>query len=181
MSILHVTSVEVLDGRKLSLTFNDGSSGTADLEVLREHPYLRPVIEDDELFRRAHVDHGTVVWNDEYDIAAEYLHALANGLEPPRSLEDVTVNQVTVSMRQVRAASGKTQVEVAESMELSQADVSRLEARTDTKLSTLERYVRALGGELEVIVRLGRRTFRLGLGEQPRRPTRRSRAKKRAA
>ena len=35
---------------------------------------------------------------------------------------------------------------------MDQGDVSRLEQREDAKLSTLKRYVRALGGQLEWVV-----------------------------
>jgi len=66
-------------------------------------------------------------------------------------------------MRELRAIAGKTQVEVAEAMGVAQAEVSRLEGRTDSKLSTIERYVEALGGEFEVVARFGDRTLRLHL------------------
>jgi predicted transcriptional regulator len=57
-----------------------------------------------------------------------------------------------MSLRAMREAVGKTQVDVAGVAEMAQGDVSRLEQREDVKVSTLRRYVRALGGELELVV-----------------------------
>ncbi len=67
-------------------------------------------------------------------------------------------------LRAMREAVGTTQVDVARLAEMDQGDVSRLEQRGDVKLSTLRRYVRALGGELELVVvlRTGHR-FRVDL------------------
>ncbi len=53
-----------------------------------------------------------------------------------------------MSLREAREASGKTQVDVSEATEMSQAEVSRLEHRGDFLVSTVRRYVEALGGEL---------------------------------
>jgi hypothetical protein len=38
-------------------------------------------------------------------------------------------------------------------MRTSQSEVSKLEQRTDTYVSTLRSYVRALGGELDIVAR----------------------------
>jgi transcriptional regulator with XRE-family HTH domain len=61
-------------------------------------------------------------------------------------------------MRTVREAAGKTQIEVAETSRMDQADVSRLERRedfADCQVSTLQRYVAALGGQLELVAAFG--------------------------
>jgi hypothetical protein len=63
--------------------------------------------------------------------------------------------RITVPLSDVRTASGKTQVAIAEASNMQQADVSRLERRTnydDVLIGTLRRYARALGGELELAV-----------------------------
>jgi hypothetical protein len=49
----------------------------------------------------------------------------------------------------------KTQVQLAKAAKMSQPDVSAAEKRADHLVSTLRRYVRALGGELEVNARFG--------------------------
>jgi DNA-directed RNA polymerase specialized sigma subunit len=61
----------------------------------------------------------------------------------------------------VRELAGKTQVEVAAEGEMSQSEVSRLERRSDFRLSTLRKYVEALGGELEISAVLGDKRVRL--------------------
>jgi transcriptional regulator with XRE-family HTH domain len=61
-------------------------------------------------------------------------------------------------MRTVREAAGKTQIDVAETSRMDQADVSRLEGREDfddCQVSTLQRYVAALGGQLELVAAFG--------------------------
>jgi hypothetical protein len=57
-----------------------------------------------------------------------------------------------LDLRSVREAIGKTQEDIARASEMDQGDVSRLEQRDDVKVSTLRRYVRALGAELELVV-----------------------------
>ena len=56
-------------------------------------------------------------------------------------------------LRELREAVSKTQKEVAAAAGMKQGDVSRLERRGDAHLSTLARYVEALGGELELVAR----------------------------
>jgi len=51
------------------------------------------------------------------------------------------------ALRQARALS---QQELAEVLGLNQATVSKLERRTDMYLSSLRRFVEAMGGELEI-------------------------------
>jgi predicted transcriptional regulator len=55
-----------------------------------------------------------------------------------------------LNLRALREAAGKTQAQVAELVEMDQAEVSRIERRDDHRLSTLRRYVNALGGDIEV-------------------------------
>ncbi len=56
-----------------------------------------------------------------------------------------------LTLRELRALAGKTQVETAKLAEMTQSELSRAERRDDHLLSTLRRYVEALGGELEVV------------------------------
>jgi DNA-binding XRE family transcriptional regulator len=52
-----------------------------------------------------------------------------------------------------RARAGLTQAEVAARMGISQSDVSKIERRSDLRLSTLRAYARAIGARLSVGVR----------------------------
>lgn len=162
MRLIKVISVKALDGYKLDLAFNDGTRGVAALEGDLVGPLGS--LRDPEVWRMAHVRRGVVAWGEEYDLAPEFLYARAHQLDPPSAGEDVEANQLTVTMRELRAFAGRSQVEVAAAMGVAQTEVSRLEGRADTKLSTIERYVRALGGEVEVVARFGDRSLRLHIG-----------------
>lgn len=56
-----------------------------------------------------------------------------------------------LSLRDLRKALQKTQVEIAKMLDIGQEGVSRLEKRTDMLLSTLNGYVTAMGGELNLV------------------------------
>lgn len=53
----------------------------------------------------------------------------------------------------LRKARELTQVTMAELLETSQGEVSKIEHRADMYVSTLRRYVEAMGGELEIVAR----------------------------
>jgi predicted transcriptional regulator len=57
-----------------------------------------------------------------------------------------------LDLRALREGVGRTQAQIARAAAMDQGDVSRLEQREDAKLSTLRRYVRALDGQLELVV-----------------------------
>jgi DNA-binding XRE family transcriptional regulator len=60
-----------------------------------------------------------------------------------------------LELQELREKQQMTQKQVAEAMGVKQPTVNRIEARGgDIKLSTLKRYVEALGGSLEIAVRL---------------------------
>jgi transcriptional regulator with XRE-family HTH domain len=66
------------------------------------------------------------------------------------------VNEVE-SLKELRRLSTKSQAKIAKSLKISQPAVSKIEKQTDMYLSTLRSYVEAIGGELDVIVRLPNR------------------------
>jgi predicted transcriptional regulator len=70
-----------------------------------------------------------------------------------RARVDAAVRRELIAMelRELRQEAGKTQAEVAEIAEMTQAELSKFERRDDHLLSTLRRYVTALGGQLEVV------------------------------
>jgi predicted transcriptional regulator len=65
------------------------------------------------------------------------------------------------TLQALRKAYRFSQVKIAQEMGLEQSAVSRLESQDDMLLSTLRRYIEALGGELELIARFGKTTVRL--------------------
>ena len=58
----------------------------------------------------------------------------------------------SVTLKDVREAVRRTQAEVAAAMGTSQDRVSKFEQNQDALVSTLRRHVRALGGELKLMV-----------------------------
>jgi len=146
--ITHVMSLRYAGGHKLELGFNDGTSGTADLE--QDLTGQLAPLRDQKLFSQAYLDLDTVCWPGEFDLAPEYLYARAHGLKLPESFEQVAENQEIVSLRRLRQELGITQAQLAEVVEMSQGDVSKMEAREDHRLSTLRRVVQGLGLELKV-------------------------------
>ncbi len=57
-----------------------------------------------------------------------------------------------VTLREVREAVKRTQVEIAAATGTTQDRVSKLEHSGDARVSTLRRHIRALGGELRLMV-----------------------------
>jgi DNA-binding XRE family transcriptional regulator len=58
--------------------------------------------------------------------------------------------QLEIALSELREMRGVSQTAVADILETSRPNVSRIEKETDVRLSTLERYVEALGGQLEI-------------------------------
>ncbi len=56
-----------------------------------------------------------------------------------------------MDLRALREAVGLTQDELAQRIAMTQSQLSKLERREDHRLSTLSRYVTALGGQLEIV------------------------------
>jgi hypothetical protein len=69
------------------------------------------------------------------------------------------VEQLT--LQELRRVLAMTQVDVARTAEMTQSELSRLESRGDHRISTLRRYIEALGGQLEVAAIFGGRRVKL--------------------
>ena len=69
-----------------------------------------------------------------------------------------------INMRRLREELGATQVEAAEKAAMTQPELSRLERGSDFRLSTIRKYVNAMGGDLEIVaVVKGKRIPLLGV------------------
>jgi transcriptional regulator with XRE-family HTH domain len=82
----------------------------------------------------------------------------AKKLSPDQLKEiDKAVDQELLEMdlRALREAVGLTQEELARKVVVTQSQLSKLERREDHRISTLRRYVEALGGRLEVSAIVG--------------------------
>ena len=54
-------------------------------------------------------------------------------------------------LHELRQAKALSQVKLAESLQVNQAAISKMEHRTDMYISTLRDYIRAMGGDLEIV------------------------------
>ena len=67
-----------------------------------------------------------------------------------------------MELRKLREAFALTQEKVAEAMHVGQETISRIEGqRKDLRLSTLRKYIAALGGDLELVARFPDRAVTL--------------------
>ncbi len=64
-------------------------------------------------------------------------------------------------LSETRQSMGLSQSEVARALGIKQPSLSKLEKQTDMQISTLDRLVNALGGELEVVAKFPRGAVRL--------------------
>lgn len=72
-----------------------------------------------------------------------------------------------LTLQDLRKAQALTQQRVGELLDMPQSGVSRLEKRSDMLLSTLQEYIRAMGGELKLVAEFPDRTpvVLTGIGE----------------
>jgi transcriptional regulator with XRE-family HTH domain len=81
------------------------------------------------------------------------------------------LRQEVEGLRELREIAGKAQLDVAAALHIKQPSVSKIEKQTDMYLSTLRSYIEAIGGELELTVKLPKRPalkiFHLGDATAP--------------
>lgn len=77
------------------------------------------------------------------------------------------------TLKDLRLAAERTQVQMAAALGVGQDTISRLEKRSDMLLSTLRQYVESMGGSLELVARFSNRPpvviEHLGGGSKPHR------------
>jgi hypothetical protein len=157
--VIRVKLVEHDGDFRLRLKFSDGTGGLADLAKLVAKKPLSAVR---KCFAKATVVDGAVEWPNGEDIATETLYALAHGLPRPQSLDDVVLQQELVALKEVRRKAGMTILNVSDSAKMDAGEISRFERRDDHKVSTLRKYVEALGGQLEIYVVMSGQRTRIG-------------------
>jgi transcriptional regulator with XRE-family HTH domain len=72
--------------------------------------------------------------------------------ERRRALEERTARTLR-RLAEIRKARGFTQATLADAMGAPQSQIAQLEHQTDVYLSTLRRFVEAMGGELDLVAR----------------------------
>ena len=103
---------------------------------------------------------------------------------PPKRREKVERRAAELAtLKDLRQAVKRTQRELASSLGVGQDTVSRLEQRNDMLISTLKRYVEAMGGQLDLVARFPNRPpvmiDRIAEPAKGRRPARRKSARRR--
>ena len=73
---------------------------------------------------------------------------------------------VALALAELRQQAEKTQTELAEVLGVTQTNISRIERANDLYVSTLKKYVEALGGRLELRAVFPNGTAELGLGTE---------------
>jgi hypothetical protein len=75
-----VTDARHLGGHRLWVRFSDASEGEFDLAdlVLKDERPIVAALRDPTVFAAMRVDRETVVWDNGFDLAPEYLHERAN-------------------------------------------------------------------------------------------------------
>jgi len=68
-----------------------------------------------------------------------------------RAKEKTRMMLEAMPLQELRQARALSQDEIAKALGIKQAAVSKLERRTDMYLSTLRKFVEALGGRLEIV------------------------------
>jgi predicted XRE-type DNA-binding protein len=69
--------------------------------------------------------------------------------------------QAEMDLAQLRAARKLSQAALGEILHVEQPAVAKLEKRTDMYVSTLRRFIEAMGGELEITARFADHTVRI--------------------
>src|SRR3989339_1135725 len=82
---------------------------------------------------------------------------LLAGLPAKRRAKIAKRAEELATLKDLRQAVKRTQDDLAARLGVGQDTVSRIERRSDMLLSTLRRYVRAMGGELDLVARFPNR------------------------
>lgn len=99
---------------------------------------------------------------------AKSFTTLKNKMSEPaqRAVEEKRTQQLKeVLLYEIREELHITQETMAEKLNTKQANVSRTERRKDMKLSTLKRYIEAMGGELDIVAKFATNVVHLNLKE----------------
>ncbi len=85
---------------------------------------------------------------------AKSFRKLVGNMPPQRRAKIDALTQELLSnipLQELQRARELTQQQMASTLNLNQAEVTKIEAETDLYLSTFKRFIAAMGGELQVI------------------------------
>jgi ribosome-binding protein aMBF1 (putative translation factor) len=125
--------------------------------------------------RRAIPDEPSTYGDEDFKTSTERVKAARDKLlKNPKAAEaygklgdDIAkrLDRKRATLAQVRQAVGLTQKQLAESLDMDQGDISRLEHRQNLHLATLARFIEATGGRLRIIAVYEDREVDLDVGD----------------
>jgi DNA-binding XRE family transcriptional regulator len=89
-----------------------------------------------------------------YTTLAEELSALPPERQEAIAARSAQIRLEEITLRHLREKLGLSQSELAERLDVQQPAISKLERRQNLELNTLRSVVNALGGTIEIIVRV---------------------------
>lgn len=142
-----VKNVETTPDYKLLLNFADGSKRIFDFKPLLNTKIFAP-LKNPVLFKKIKLECGSIAWNDDLDIAPEYLYENSEIIESP----DIIYNNFIYDLTKQRKNAGMTQQQLANSCDLPQSAIARIENRSSSpQLNTLLKIIDTLGCELKIV------------------------------
>ncbi|MGY2184759.1 hypothetical protein D3C81_478070 [compost metagenome] len=86
-------------------------------------------------------------------MAKKFADLVARRSPESQARVDVLLKKLRAEMplHELRQAQALSQENLAKTLHVNQAAISKMERRTDMYISTLRSYIRAMGGELEII------------------------------
>ncbi len=77
--MLHITDAEYVGDYRVRVVFSDGREGVADLRpmILEDSRSVFTPLRDLRAFRQLSIEHGTLCWSGDIDVAPEYIYFLA--------------------------------------------------------------------------------------------------------
>jgi DNA-binding transcriptional regulator YiaG len=89
-----------------------------------------------------------------YTTLSEELHGLPEERQAAIATRASDIRLEEMTLKHLREKLGLSQVELADRLEVQQPAVSKLEHRQNLELNTLRAVVHALGGTIEIIIRV---------------------------
>lgn len=82
--MLQINAAQYIGDYSIHVAFNNGKAGTANLEqaIFNDQRPIFSKLRDKAHFQNFKIEHSTLVWSDELDLAPEYLFYLAFKDEP---------------------------------------------------------------------------------------------------
>ena len=93
---------------------------------------------------------------------AQVMKGLPNSRRKRIERRSTELIQGQLTLQQLRRELNLTQDHMADLLDVKQGHISKIEKRSDMRISTLRDYIEALGGELELVARIpGRKPVKL--------------------